>query len=86
MIRTPEQFFQALAAILQYLKNELAKNPDWEPPEEVLRGLFRIKPFLDELRPIVEARMLGLRSRNEAVGPSATAQCTSGITCQWLPE
>ena len=56
-IKTPEQFFKVLAAFLQYLKNELAKNPDWEPPDEVLRGVARIKPFLDELRLIAEARL-----------------------------
>lgn len=55
-IRTPKQFFAVLAAILEYVKGEIAKNPEWRPPEAVMPALIRIKEFLDEIRPIVEPR------------------------------
>jgi Recombination endonuclease VII len=71
-IRNPKQLFRALAAIGQFLKNELAKNPDWEPPEELMHGLLRIKRFLGELWPIIEPRYLELKKAKEAAaGASA---------------
>jgi hypothetical protein len=70
-IRTPEQFFKALAAFGQYLKNEMAKKSDWEPPDEVLTALFRLKPFLDEVKPIVEARLLELRKDDAGLARAA---------------
>ncbi len=59
-VRTPKQFFRLLAAINRYLKNEIEKNPNYEPPEEIVRGLLRLKPFLDEVRPIIESRLAEL--------------------------
>ncbi len=41
IIRTPEQFLNALKAIVEYMKNELAKDPDWMPPEEIMPCLAR---------------------------------------------
>jgi len=70
-IRTPEQFFKVLAVILEYLKSELAKNPDWEPPEEMVPALLRIKEFMDELYPMIEARYLELKNKKE-IGTAAT--------------
>jgi hypothetical protein len=63
-IRTPLQFFKTLTACLQFVKGEMDKNPDYQPSEKFLEAIFRIKPFLDELRPLVEARMLELGERN----------------------
>jgi hypothetical protein len=40
---------------------ELEKNPDYRPPDEFIKIIVAVKPMLDELRPIVEAR---LRERN----------------------
>jgi hypothetical protein len=71
-IRTPLQFIKSLAACVQFVKGELEKNPEYEPPEKFLEVIFRIKPLMDELRPIVGARLLELgKSNNAAVGASA---------------
>jgi DNA-directed RNA polymerase subunit RPC12/RpoP len=70
-IRTPKQFLVALKACLRFLKEQLDKDPDYEIPEQLIKLLVRIKPMLDELLPIVEARLTELRSKNEAVGPAA---------------
>ncbi|MEY2525611.1 MAG: hypothetical protein QOE73_382 [Verrucomicrobiota bacterium] len=68
-IRTPRQFFKTLSACVQFVKGELERNPDYQPPEKFLEIMIRIKPLLDELRPVVEARLLELgKSNNEAVG------------------
>ncbi len=70
-IRTPLQFFKTLTACVQFVKGELEKNPDYEPPEKFLEVMVRIKPMLDELRPVVEARLFELRKSNvAAVGAS----------------
>jgi hypothetical protein len=64
-IRTPQQFFKMLAALNSFLKNELEKDPDYEPPEEIIKALLQIGPFLDELRPVVEARLAEMRRDRE---------------------
>jgi hypothetical protein len=65
-IRTPKQFFKTLVGCMQFIKGELEKNPDFEIPDEFIRLMVRVKPVLDELRPIAEARLLELRSKNSA--------------------
>jgi hypothetical protein len=71
-IRTPLQFIRTLTACAQFVKGELEKNPDYEPPEKFLEVIFRIKPLMDELRPIVEARLLEMgKANNAAAGASA---------------
>jgi hypothetical protein len=70
-IRTTAQFLKMLAAVNQFLKNELEKDPNYEPPDELVKALFRIKPFLDELRPTVEARLAEIRKSKEAFAGSA---------------
>jgi len=66
-IRTPEQFFKVLAAILEYIEAQLTKNPDWMPSEHMVPSLLRIKQFLDELYPMIEPRYLELLKRQNAV-------------------
>jgi Recombination endonuclease VII len=70
-IRTPEQFVKVLAAIVEYLKGELAKNPDWRPSEEMVPALLRIKAFVDELYPAIEARYLEIM--NEAAAATTAS-------------
>jgi hypothetical protein len=82
-IRTPEQFFKMLAAILEYTKAQLAKDPDWRPPEEAMPSLLRIKEFLDELYPIIEPQYLELLSKKEAV---AQGQCSRGNQSSGTPR
>ena len=64
-IRTPKQFFNLLAACLKFLTAEYEKNPDYEPPEEVVRALFKIKSFLDEVAPMAQARLAEIRGAQE---------------------
>lgn len=65
-IRTPLQFIKALSACVQFVKGEMDKDPGYQPPENFLKAIFRIKPFLDELQPIIEARMLELGETNKS--------------------
>jgi hypothetical protein len=41
-IRTPRQFIQTLSACVQFVKGELEKNPDYQPPEEFLKVMVRV--------------------------------------------
>jgi hypothetical protein len=56
-IRTPEQFFEYLSASVQFVAAELKKDPNYQPPEEFIKLIFGLKPFFDNLKPILEARM-----------------------------
>jgi len=63
IIRTPEQFIQALAAMVEYMKSELVKDPDWRPPIEVMPILKRVVEFLNEaLGPDIEQRLLAIKA------------------------
>jgi hypothetical protein len=50
-VRTPRQFFGGLLACLQFVKSELEKNPNFEIPEQFIKLLVLLKPFLDEATP-----------------------------------
>ena len=39
IIRTPEQCLKVLMALAKYMKNEVSKNPDWRPPDEIMPAL-----------------------------------------------
>lgn len=65
-IRTPLQFIKSLTACAQFVKGEMEKNPGYEPPEKFLEVIVRIKPLMDELRPVVEARLLEIGKANSA--------------------
>jgi Recombination endonuclease VII len=65
-IRTPRQFIKALAACVLFVKGELEKDPDYQVPKKFLELIFRIKPALDELRPIIEARLVEIGKINDA--------------------
>jgi hypothetical protein len=72
IIRTPEQFFKMLAAIAEYIKNQIAKDPGWRPPEEMMPMLGRIVEFVEELWPAIEERYKALQAaQSEAVQPSS---------------
>lgn len=66
IIRTPEQFLKALAAIADYLRTEIAKNPDWRPPDEMMPVLVRIFEFLEEIYPSIEGRYLELKREKDS--------------------
>jgi hypothetical protein len=65
-IRTPLRFIKTLAACVQFVEGELENNPAYEPPEKFVEVIFRMKPLMDELRPVVEARLLVLGKANNA--------------------
>jgi hypothetical protein len=70
-IRTPRQFIKTLSAIIKFVKDALDKDPNYQPPDDFLRLMIRVKPLLDELRPIVESRMLELGEAMTPVGTPA---------------
>jgi Recombination endonuclease VII len=49
-IRSPLQFIKTLAACTQFVKRQLEKDPDYQPPEALINVLVRIKPLIEELR------------------------------------
>ena len=62
-IRSPEQFLRHLKASGEFLKRQLEENPNWEPPEELVPALIRLREFLGTLLsdPIVAARLAELK-------------------------
>lgn len=40
-IKTPEQFIEHLTAYVDFVKEELKKNPSYQPPDELLKALAR---------------------------------------------
>lgn len=56
-IRTPLQFIRALTACVQFVKQELERDSDYLPPQKFIDVLVRIKPVIDEFRPIADARL-----------------------------
>lgn len=65
-IRTPLQLIKTLSACVQFVKGEMDRDPDYQPRENFLEAIFRIKPFLDELWPLIEARMSELGETNNS--------------------
>jgi hypothetical protein len=61
-IRTPMQFIRTLTACMKFIAGEFEKDPNFQLSDATLKNMFRIKRFLDGMRPLVEARMkeLGL--------------------------
>ncbi|WP_315836295.1 endonuclease domain-containing protein [Bradyrhizobium prioriisuperbiae] len=55
-IRTPEQFWNNLADIVRFFIEQRQKNPDAELPDSFAKLLVRLKPILDNARPIIEER------------------------------
>ncbi|HEV3159537.1 MAG TPA: endonuclease domain-containing protein [Xanthobacteraceae bacterium] len=53
----PEEFFKTLLACMKFVAAEIEKNPNYQPPDDFIKVFFRIKPILDELRPIVQAKL-----------------------------
>jgi Recombination endonuclease VII len=56
-IRTPKQFIRTLTACMKCVLEEVKKDPNYQPPEAFFEVMVRFKPLLDEVRPIVEARL-----------------------------
>ncbi|HEY6331937.1 MAG TPA: hypothetical protein VI756_21595, partial [Blastocatellia bacterium] len=62
-IRTPKQFLRTLTACVQFFAEELKKDPNYRPPETFTKLMVRIRPMLDSIRPIVQARLEELKAR-----------------------
>jgi len=56
-IRTPQQLLRVLTPCINLVAEELRKNPEYEPPASFLKVIFWLKPLLDRVRPIVEAKL-----------------------------
>jgi hypothetical protein len=42
---------------MKFVAAEIEKNPNYQPPDDFIKVFFRIKSILDELRPIVQAKL-----------------------------
>jgi hypothetical protein len=61
--------FKVLAAVAEYTKNEIAKDPGWRPPDEMMPMLGRIVVFRG---PAIDEHYKALQAaRSEAVQPSS---------------
>ena len=67
-IRTPKQFLDSLVACARFIEPHLRKNPE-EIPEDILKLMFKIKPILDKLWPLIEPRYRELKT-NECSTPA----------------
>jgi hypothetical protein len=47
-IKTPEDFIRVLTAMLQFVNEQIKKDPNFEPPEQFLKLMARIRPIIDE--------------------------------------
>ena len=70
-IRTPEQFWNTLAACMRFVVEETRKNPDFEIPEQFMRLLVRVKPILDEIWPQIEDRYRAIQAEKQALALQA---------------
>jgi hypothetical protein len=68
-IRTPRQAIKAISACMQFVVEQRRKDPDFEPPEAFFALMAQIKPLMDRLRPIVEARLQVIVSGNILSNP-----------------
>jgi hypothetical protein len=65
-IRTPERFWNTLAACVRFIVEEKRRNPDFEIPEQVLQVLIRVKPILDDVWPHIEERYRAIQAERQA--------------------
>jgi hypothetical protein len=56
-IRTPAQFIRALSACVQFVSDELKKDPNFRPPESFFKIMVLVEPLMDKVRPIVGERL-----------------------------
>jgi hypothetical protein len=48
-IRTAKQFSEVLRACLRFIVEEKQRTPGFEPPDQFVKLLLRVRPFLDDL-------------------------------------
>jgi hypothetical protein len=70
-IRTPEQFWNTLAACMRFVVEETRKNQDFEIPEQFMQLLMRVKPILDEIWPQIEGRHRAIQAKNQMLALQA---------------
>jgi hypothetical protein len=56
-IRTPKQFINTLYACTKFIADEFKKDPNYQPPDNVLKFMVQTKKFLDKVRPVIEERL-----------------------------
>jgi hypothetical protein len=67
-IRTPKRFIEVLTACVNFVAAEYKKDPNYRPPDNVVRFMFEAKTLLDKMRPDLEARLKELGHRMDATG------------------
>ena len=74
--RTNKQTLQFLRTVTACVKYVL-EHPEYEPPDVFFEMIFRLRPILEGLRPIAEARLIAMRggadvkNAHEPASPSA---------------
>ena len=56
-IRTFKQLIDVLHGCTKFVAEQLKKDPNYRPPDNILKLMFRYKQFLDKVRPIMEKRL-----------------------------
>jgi hypothetical protein len=56
-IKTPMQAIKTLRALLEFVMGEIRKDPSYEPPDEFIKLLIRVEPWISDLRAIAEAQL-----------------------------
>lgn len=49
-IKTPEQALNCLLALMKFVQGEVEKDPNYEPPQEFLKLMIRLKPIFEEIQ------------------------------------
>jgi Recombination endonuclease VII len=88
MIRTPEQFWNGLAAIARFVIEQQRKDPHYELPEQFLKLLVRVKPILDDAWPLIEERYQAIQAEPPTPGrptDSEPIRVAQPLICGALP-
>jgi DNA-directed RNA polymerase subunit RPC12/RpoP len=54
-IRTPKRFMKVLAALMRFVVDEFEKDANYQPPNQFIDPMVRLKPIFDSIRPTVDA-------------------------------
>jgi hypothetical protein len=67
IIRTPEQFWSALAACVRFIAEEKHRNPGFAIPEQFIQIVVRVRPILDDIWPQIEERYRAIQAKKQQV-------------------
>jgi hypothetical protein len=66
LIRTPMQLVKVGSALMKFVMEEEKKDPNYQPPDDLLMLMFRMHSILDSIRPSLERRLETIRARASA--------------------